>query len=114
MRDVVREFMDYNRKLALRSPELLRLNVARMAAGRLPKKGEAGPAPSERTPPAGAAVDDLIRTRPAARRPDFINRLTEPRDGARVLHRAHGYFNVSDAERERAVRLLADYRKRHV
>jgi uncharacterized protein (DUF2252 family) len=224
MRDVVREFMDYNRKLALRSPELLRLKVARMAAGpfgffrgsfhvfardvyernfgplpaavdtelmvvgdahpenfgtfkgadgvvhydlndfdeatvarfdldvcrlaaglflaahdpdghaalaeavqialagvvscaqtvrRLLKKGEAEPDPSEKHPSGSTAVDELIRTGAAVRRPDFINHLTEVRDGTRVLHRTHGYFNVSDAERERAVRLLADYRKRH-
>src|ERR1700733_5936224 len=33
MRDVVQAFMDYNRALAKRNPDLLRFKVARMAAG---------------------------------------------------------------------------------
>jgi uncharacterized protein (DUF2252 family) len=225
MRDVVREFMDYNRRLAQRSPELLRLKVARMAAGafgffrgsfhvfardvyernfgplpaavetewmvvgdahpenfgtfkgadgvvhydlndfdeatiarfdldvcrlatgvflasrepegRMPlaeavqvalagvlgyvetlrrllrKPGEPEPDPAEGRPSGSTAVDELISAKASAKRPDFINYLTEVRDGVRMLRRAHGYFNVSDAERERALRLLADYRSRH-
>jgi uncharacterized protein (DUF2252 family) len=59
-----------------------------------------------------AAVDELIQTRAATKRPAFIQGLTEYRNGTRRLLRSTHYFNLPDDERAQAERLLADYAKR--
>jgi uncharacterized protein (DUF2252 family) len=67
---------------------------------------------NETNPGAFSPVSALIATAAAAKRPAFIQRLTELKDGHRRLTRSTHYFNLSDAERDQAVRLLGDYRKR--
>jgi uncharacterized protein (DUF2252 family) len=57
-------------------------------------------------------VADLVAASAAAKRPAFITRLTELKNGHRRIVRTTHYFNLSDAERDQAVRLLADYRGR--
>jgi uncharacterized protein (DUF2252 family) len=54
-------------------------------------------------------VDDLIAAGAAARRPAFIDRLTERKQDRRRLLRSARYFNLPDDERAQAERLLADY-----
>jgi uncharacterized protein (DUF2252 family) len=58
-------------------------------------------------------VDELVQAQAAARRPDFINRLTEVVDNKRQLKRSLHYFNLPDDQHAQAVRLLEDYQKRH-
>src|SRR6185437_6112099 len=60
-----------------------------------------------------AAVDALVASATASKRPAFIGRLTEYRDGHRRLLRSTRYFNLPDAERAQAERLLGDYLARH-
>ncbi len=67
---------------------------------------------NETRPSDYSPVAALLATSAAAKRPAFIQRQTELKDGHRRLIRSTHYFNLSDAEREQAVRLLADYRKR--
>jgi uncharacterized protein (DUF2252 family) len=67
---------------------------------------------SEKAPSGCPAVDDLVSSSAAAKRPAFINRLTEVKAGRRRLLRSARYFNLADAERAQALRLLADYRGR--
>jgi uncharacterized protein (DUF2252 family) len=63
--------------------------------------------------PAGCVpVDHLVKIAAAAKRPAFIDGLTECSKGHRKLRRSTRYFNLPDGERDQAVRLLADYRKR--
>jgi uncharacterized protein (DUF2252 family) len=57
-------------------------------------------------------VNDLVETAAARKRPDFIASLTETVDGHRRLRRSAHYFTLPDGEREQAVRLLEDYRRR--
>jgi uncharacterized protein (DUF2252 family) len=67
---------------------------------------------SERNPSHCPPVDDLIHAGAASRRPAFIARITDAGpDGRRVVRSPH-FFNVTDAERAQALRLLEDYRKR--
>jgi uncharacterized protein (DUF2252 family) len=68
---------------------------------------------NENCPSHCPAVDALLAAGAAAKRPDFIGRLTETHNGKRRLKRSLNFFNLPDAEREQAVRLLADYRARH-
>ncbi|HLN26581.1 MAG TPA: DUF2252 family protein [Gemmataceae bacterium] len=58
------------------------------------------------------AVSDLIRTAAAAKRSDFIGRLTEKDNGQRRLKRSPHYFNLPEGERAQALRLLEDYCRR--
>jgi uncharacterized protein (DUF2252 family) len=58
------------------------------------------------------AIDHLVQAGAAAKRPDFINRLTEYAQGQRKLRRSLNYFNLVDAEREQALLLMADLVKR--
>jgi uncharacterized protein (DUF2252 family) len=78
---------------------------------RLIKKGLAFDV-SEKSPSGSPAVDDLVRTCAANKRSDFINRLTSTSSGQRKVVRSLHYFNLPDHEREQAVRLVDDYRKR--
>jgi uncharacterized protein (DUF2252 family) len=67
---------------------------------------------SENAPSASPAVNELITQSAAAKRPTFIGHLTEVKAGRRRLLRSARYFNLPDDQREQALRLLADYRKR--
>jgi uncharacterized protein (DUF2252 family) len=67
---------------------------------------------SEKAPTHEPAVDELLAAGAARRRPKFIATLTEvTREGRRLLRSAH-YFNLTDDERQRVLRLLEDYRRR--
>jgi uncharacterized protein (DUF2252 family) len=67
---------------------------------------------SENSPSGCGPVDDLVQAGAAARRPPFIERITECKGKGRRLVRSTHYFNLADAERAQALRLLADYRRR--
>jgi uncharacterized protein (DUF2252 family) len=69
---------------------------------------------NEAKPGVYAPVADLVAASAAVKRPAFIARLTEIKNGHRRIVRTTQYFNLSDAERDQAVRLLADYRGRLV
>jgi uncharacterized protein (DUF2252 family) len=58
------------------------------------------------------AVDELVETAAARHRPDFITELTEAGEHGRRIRRSRRYFILPDDERQRAQRLLADYRRR--
>ncbi len=58
-------------------------------------------------------VDQLIQNAAAAKRGEFISKLTEKQNGKRQLRRSPHYFNLSDNERDQALRLLNDYKTRH-
>src|SRR5262249_18295223 len=80
---------------------------------RLVKKGK-GPEldVSESTPPRYPPVDELIHQATQVKRTDFIDKLTRVTNGQRTLVRSLRYFNLPDDERQQALRLLEDYRKR--
>ena len=83
------------------------------AVRRLLKKGKDAQLDVSATKPSGsAAVDGLVREMSGAKRPAFIEGLTEWKNGHRLLLRTAMCFNVSDSERELVLRLLADFRKR--
>ncbi len=67
---------------------------------------------NENNPGAYVPVSALVAASAAAKRNLFITHLTEWKDNRRRLLRSTHYFNLSDAERDQAVRLLDDYRKR--
>ena len=67
---------------------------------------------SEKQPCDSAAVNDLVRAFAAVKRPQFITKLAVVKDGNRQLLRSVHFFNVDDAARAQALRLLADYRTR--
>ena len=69
---------------------------------------------SEGQPSGSVAVDNLVRDMAAVKRPAFINRLTQLQEGHRRLVRTADHFNVTELERDQALRLLADYRQRFV
>jgi uncharacterized protein (DUF2252 family) len=80
---------------------------------RLIKKGkDHGLDVCETTPSGWGPVDDLVRTSAAAKRTEFINKLTEKSNGQRRLLRSWHYFNLPDELRAQALRLLEDYRRR--
>ena len=56
-----------------------------------------------------AAINELIQTMAAVKRPAFIAKLTQPKDGGRQLVRSVHFFNITDEEKARVQRLLADY-----
>ena len=58
------------------------------------------------------AIDGLITDSVRARRPPFINRLTEVKGGRRRIVRSAKYYNLGPSETEQARRLLTDYRNR--
>ncbi len=57
-------------------------------------------------------VHALLKESAAIKRPAFINKLAPLKDGHRTLTRSLHYYNLPDAERAQALRLLEDYRKR--
>jgi uncharacterized protein (DUF2252 family) len=67
---------------------------------------------SEQSPSGRDAVDRLMRTAAAAKRPAFIEKLTTYANGRRSLVRSPHYFTLPEDERQQALRLLEDYRKR--
>jgi uncharacterized protein (DUF2252 family) len=66
----------------------------------------------EKNPAHSPPFDSLIRTAAAVKRTDFIEKLTEYCHGRRRLLRSLHYFNLPDQEREQALRLVEDYRRR--
>ena len=77
------------------------------------KKGKPADLDITQDSPSGcAAVDNLVSAAVAKRRPAFIEGLTEVAEHGRRIRRSPRYFNLPDEERQRAERLLADYRKR--
>ncbi|MBI1918201.1 MAG: DUF2252 family protein [Planctomycetes bacterium] len=67
---------------------------------------------SEKTSSGARPVDQLVRTAAANKRSAFIEKLTKFEDGRRQVLRSLHYFNLPDDEREQALRLLEDYRRR--
>jgi uncharacterized protein (DUF2252 family) len=64
--------------------------------------------------PAGCApVDNLLKEMAAAKRHDFIDKLTDRVAGKRRIRRSTHYFNLPDDERAQALRLLTNYQPRH-
>jgi hypothetical protein len=83
------------------------------AVRRLLKKGKDLNLDVSETQPSGsAAVDKLVRDMAGVKRPAFVGKLKAGEGGHRRLVRTADYFNVTEQEREQALRLLADYRKR--
>ena len=66
---------------------------------------------SESAPTGCLPLDTLVQTTATAKRPPFVERITEYKNKKRTLIRSPRYFNLPDAEREQAVRLLGYYRK---
>src|SRR5262249_17957489 len=65
---------------------------------RLLKKGrEPEPDVNEERPSGCEPVDDLVQAGAQAKRPAFIDRLTERADGRRRLRRSLHYFNLHEA-----------------
>jgi uncharacterized protein (DUF2252 family) len=84
------------------------------AVSRFLKKGkEPAVAVSDASPAHCPPVDELIRSAAAAKRPAFIEKITEVVQGHRRLLRSRHYFNLPDPEREQALRLVEDYRGRN-
>jgi uncharacterized protein (DUF2252 family) len=80
---------------------------------RMIKKGkDHGLDVSESAPSGWGPVDDLVAQSAAAKRTDFIHKLTDKNGGQRRLLRSSRYFNLPDDERAQALRLLEDYRRR--
>lgn len=83
------------------------------AVQRLLKKGkDLNLDASEGQPSGSAIVDGLVRDMAGIKRPAFVGKLTVWDGKGRRIVRTADYFNVPDQEREQALRLLADYRKR--
>ena len=67
----------------------------------------------EKNPGPADAVAQLIRQKTAVKRSQFIADLTEDKNGQRRIKRSLlKYFNLSDAEKSQAERLLGDFRTR--
>jgi uncharacterized protein (DUF2252 family) len=81
---------------------------------RLLKKGRSPDLDARADTPCGCRpVDALLSASAAARRPAFVERLTELDHGRRRLCRSANIFNLPDEDCARAGRLLADYVRRH-
>jgi uncharacterized protein (DUF2252 family) len=76
------------------------------------KKGAADLDYNERSLSQFGSIDRLLQTAAAARRPEFIARLTEGGTTARRLRRSQHYYNLPEAEQAMAARLLADFVQR--
>jgi uncharacterized protein (DUF2252 family) len=55
------------------------------------------------------AINEQLRTMAAVKRPAFVAKWTQLKDGRRQLLRSVHYFNIPDDEKAQAKRLLADY-----
>jgi uncharacterized protein (DUF2252 family) len=67
---------------------------------------------SEALPCGVRAVDEFVTEKAAAKRPAFIERLTETDGKVRRFLRGRQYYNLPDDQSAQARRLLDDYRKR--
>jgi uncharacterized protein (DUF2252 family) len=67
---------------------------------------------SEAAPSGTRPVDEFVTAMAAAKRPPFIERLTELDGQRRRLVRGRQYYNLPDDQAAQARRLLDDYRKR--
>jgi uncharacterized protein (DUF2252 family) len=76
------------------------------------KKGKLDQDVSEESPSGCAPLDRLLKAASASKRPVYINSLTELSKGRRTLIRSLRYFNLPEGERQQALRLLDDFRKR--
>jgi uncharacterized protein (DUF2252 family) len=74
------------------------------------KKGT--PVVSEQSECGCSAIDDLVRSAAAFKRPEFIGKLTSVANGQRRLTRSRSFFNLPEDQREQAVRLLEDFKSR--
>src|SRR5439155_26359677 len=57
-------------------------------------------------------IDDLIAERARLKRSEFIDKLTEMKDGKRRLKRSARCYNLTHGEIDEARRALTDYRQR--
>lgn len=57
-------------------------------------------------------IDDMVRLAAATKRSEYINRITEFREGRRQVTRSLAFFNLPEQERVQAVRLTEDYVRR--
>ncbi len=80
---------------------------------RMLKRGQE-PVYSERSSgsPDCPPVESLIQSAISTKRAEFINGLTENNQGQRRIRRSDHYFNLPVQERDQALRLLDDYRRR--
>ena len=89
------------------------LNAYTDTIRRLLKKGKPADLDvNEQSSSGSPAIDQLVREGAATKRRAFIEGLTEIVQGKRRLVRTVRYFNLPDNERDQALRLLEDYRKR--
>jgi uncharacterized protein (DUF2252 family) len=65
----------------------------------------------EGTTSASPAVDALVEQNAGVKRPAFMGRITEMKDGHRRLLRSERYFNLPEDQRKQALRLLEGYCK---
>jgi uncharacterized protein (DUF2252 family) len=66
----------------------------------------------ENAPSGVEAVDHLVKDAAAVKRPAFIDKVTHVGEEGRRIRRTGQYFNLADAERDQALRLLKDYAAR--
>ena len=68
---------------------------------------------SERNPSDAEPIAQLIQRKSDVKRPKFIDEITEDKNGKRSIRRVlQKYYNLTEAERSQATRLVADYRSR--
>lgn len=67
---------------------------------------------TDRKPSGSPPIDALLKASVAAKRPAFIDKVTEMQGKRRLLRRSAKYYTLSDAERDQALRLVADFRQR--
>lgn len=79
---------------------------------RLVKKGGPGLDAAEGSPSGCKAVDDFVAEKAAAKRPAFIEKLTEHDGKHRRFVRGRQYYNLPEDQAAQARRLLDDYRRR--
>jgi uncharacterized protein (DUF2252 family) len=79
---------------------------------RLVKKGGAGLDVAEASPSGERAVDEFVKEKAAAKRPAFIEALTEADGPRRRFVRGKQYYNLPDDQAAQARRLVEDYRRR--
>jgi uncharacterized protein (DUF2252 family) len=67
---------------------------------------------TDRSRTGSPAIDQLLAAAVAAKRPAFIEKQTEMVGKKRLLRRSAKYYNLPEAQREQALRLVADVRAR--
>ena len=78
---------------------------------RILRKKTPEPDVSESGPTGCLPLDTLVQSTATAKRPPFVEHITDWKGKKRTLIRSPRYYNLPDAEREQAVRLLAYYRE---